>query len=162
MAELKYQNYVTGSRTSFTIPELTDVSMTVTSWQLPGISTGAPRQPTPFVDIPHRGDKLVYESLQLDFIVTENLENWLEIHNWMTGFTAPQSPEQWKNKRHVYLDGFITLYTSHNNKSMVIKFNSLVPTNLSAIPFETTDNETQYIKATVTFEFECFEMIPET
>ena len=162
MSELKYQNYVTGSRTALSIPDLNDVTMTVTSWNLPGITTGAPRQPTPFTDIPHRGDKLVYEQLVVEFIVTERLENLLQIHDWMTGFTAPQAPSQWRNKKYVYLDGTITLFTSHNNKILVVKFNSLVPVNLSSIPFETTDNETQYIKATATFEYESYEIIHET
>ena len=50
------------------------------------------------------------------------------------------------------------LYSSHNNKLLEVSFKNLTPVDLSEIPFQTEDNETQIIKATVTFEYESFEI----
>ncbi len=158
MPELVHQNYTTGTRATFLIPEKDNLSFTATRWAIPGVSTSAPRQPTPFTDMPHRGDKLVYSPLTIEFIVTEDLSNWLELYNWLVGFTAPQSPNQWIHRTETYLDGAIILYSSHNNKLLEVAFKNLTPVDLSEIPFQTDDNETQIIKATVTFEYESFEI----
>lgn len=158
MPELVHQNYTTGTRATFLIPEKNNLSFTATRWAIPGVATSAPRQPTPFTDMPHRGDKLVYTPLTIEFIVTEDLSNWLEIYNWLVGFTAPQHPSQWINRTETYLDGSMMLYSSHNNKLLEVAFKNLTPVDLSEIPFQTEDNETQIIKATVTFEYESFEI----
>jgi hypothetical protein len=39
-----------------------------------------------------------------------------------------------------------------------VSFKNLTPIELSEIPFQTEDNETQIIKASVTFEYESFEI----
>lgn len=158
---LKNQNYLTATRASFDLSDLPNTSFTVTNWNLPGVSTGAPRQPTPFVDIPVRGDKLVFEPLIVEFIVVEDLSNWNSIYDWLVGITAPRRGQEFVNKPHEYMDGTITVYTSHNNKFMTFQFKHLVPISLSDITFTTEDNETQYIKATATFMYQDFDIVME-
>lgn len=162
MTDLVYQNYTTTTSTSFSIPDLTDLSFTVTSWNIPGVTTGSPRQPTMFTDIPLRGDKLVYEPLVVEFIVTEDLANWLSVHDWLVGITAPFKASQFANKRIEYADGTVTIYSSHNNKLKAVSFKNMVPVSLSELQFVTTDTETTYLKATATFMFERFVIITES
>lgn len=165
MAEPTYnlvnQNYLTATRASFELSEMPNTSFTVTRWNLPGINTGAPRQPTPFVDIPLRGDKLVFEPLTIEFIVVEDLVNWTSIYDWLVGITAPRRGKEFVNKPHEYMDGSITVYSSHNNKFMVVQFKHLVPISLSEIQFTSEDTETQYVKASATFMYQDFDIILE-
>lgn len=158
---LDNQNYLTGTRGTFELSELPDTSFTLTAFNVPGVSTGSPRQPTPYVDIPLRGDKLVFEPLILEFIVTEDLSNWISIYKWLVGITAPRTGREFVNKPHEYMDATLNIYTSHNNKFAVVAYSHLVPTSLSALEFVTTDNETQYLKATATFMYQDFDIIME-
>ena len=43
----------------------------------------------------HR-DKLSYASLNVSFLIDENLENYREIHGWLTGLGFPRSHEQFE------------------------------------------------------------------
>lgn len=158
MATLTNQNYFTGTRAVLTIPELDDFSITVTDFSVPGISTTSPLLPTPYTDMPLRGDTLVYEDLSLEFIVTEKLENWLKIHDWLVGITQPHDFTQFANKKHEYLDGDVILYTSHNNVMMTISFTNLVPVRLSEIRLTSEDQETMYPRGTVIFRYESYKI----
>ena len=40
-----------------------------------------------------------FEDFKLRFLVDEDLENYMEIHNWMTGLGFPYSLEQYKELR---------------------------------------------------------------
>ena len=55
--------------------------------------------PTPFKDIPTMGDKLTYDNLEITFIVDEFLENYISLHNWMTGIAFPKSRKQFAEFR---------------------------------------------------------------
>ena len=158
---MRNQNYLVATRATFELSELEDTSFTVTRWNIPGISTGSPRQPTPFVDIPVRGDKLVFEPLFIEFLVTEDLANWLSLYKWIVGITAPRRGQEFVKKPHEYMDGSINIYSSHNNKFLVVNFKNLVPLSLSELTFTSTDNETTYIKATATFAYQDFDLILE-
>ena len=61
---------------------------------IPGISLGELTQTTGLVDIPQPGDKITYQSLEVSFLVDENLNNWKELHDWMTGLGFPEKHQQ--------------------------------------------------------------------
>jgi hypothetical protein len=45
-------------------------------------------------DIELPGDKLIFGDLTLRFLVDEDLENYLEIQNWMRGLGYPESLQE--------------------------------------------------------------------
>ena len=51
-------------------------------------------QPTYLKDIPIPGDKMEFEDLSVRFLVDENLENYMEIQNWMRGLGFPESLQE--------------------------------------------------------------------
>ena len=54
-------------------------------------------QPTPLKDVPIPGDKLDYDNLNITFLVDENLENYREIHGWLTGLGFPKDYVQFRD-----------------------------------------------------------------
>ena len=46
---------------------------------------GVATQPTYLRDTPVPGDKITFGDFDLEFIVDEDFENYLEIHNWIRG-----------------------------------------------------------------------------
>ena len=53
-------------------------------------------QPSYLKDIDVPGDKLQYGEFSLRFLVDENMENYMSIHNWLTGLGYPETTEQFK------------------------------------------------------------------
>jgi len=152
---------MTATRASFVLPKLQEnLTFTLTEFNIPGINTGAPRLPTPFTDMPQRGDKLVFDEFNATFIVTERMENWLEVYNWLVGITAPTNPREFRTKKTEYVDGTLNIFSSHNNNILTVNYINMVPIALSSIQFNTTDNESRIITAQVTFLYESYNIEP--
>ena len=43
------------------------------------------------------GDKITYDDLSFSFFVDENLENYLEVHNWIRGLGYPESIQEFSD-----------------------------------------------------------------
>ena len=152
--EINTLNFTTGTRGVFLLPAVTETNFTIVKWNLPGIALPAATQPTPFRDMPVHGDKLEPESLALSFIVTEDLENWLEVYDWITELGAPEEKGiQYKDRR-AETDGVFTIYNSHNNVIKRFRFVNCVITYLSSVDFSTMEGDTDIKYATMTFEYQ--------
>ena len=47
------------------------------------------------MDIP--GDRLTYGDFSLRFLVDENMENYMSVHNWLTGLGFPETAQQFRD-----------------------------------------------------------------
>ena len=92
-------DYSSPTQFRFLINQLPKVEYFTTSANIPGISLGEGVLNTPLKDIPLLGDKLTYEDLTISFIVDENLENYIEMHNWLTGIGFPKDRSQFSTFR---------------------------------------------------------------
>jgi len=66
---------------------------------VPGINLGETTLQSRFKDIPMLGDVLTYEDLTITFIVDEYLENYLQLHEWLTGIGFPKNTKQFRDFR---------------------------------------------------------------
>lgn len=153
-------NYLSANRLVMDINNLPNLSFTIQSHNLPGLELPAPKQPTPIVDIPQMGDKIKNEPLQVTFIVTEGLENWLEIRDWMTS-NASQRERVGRSIPFGAVPVTITAYDSSNNSIGQFTFIGCVPTVLSGIDTTTKIDMTTELSANLTMEFERFDYNPK-
>lgn len=135
---------------------------------IPNMSLGEVPIPTPgMVPIPIEGN-MVYGDLEVEFIVDEDLRNYMEIHNWMRALGTPQNygeRDVWnrENRAHAsddprYSDATLQVLNNNNLANFDVLFKSLFPTNLSGIPFDVTGNDNQFLTATATFKYVLFEV----
>jgi len=92
-------------------------------------------------ELPLAGDRLVFEDFSLQFIVDEQLENYLAIHNWMRGLGFPNSIEDFidlvTDENNVidmdqqYSDGTLLVLNNQFNNIAKVKFNGLLPYSLT-------------------------------
>ena len=87
-------DYASPTQFKFQILKLPKVEFFTTSVNLPGLSLNSIEQQTPLTDIPVPGTKLTYQDLEITFMVDENLENYREIHGWLTGLGFPKARTQ--------------------------------------------------------------------
>ena len=146
---------------------------------LPGIAfSGDAIMNSRYKAMPFMGDTLDFSPLEVGFLVQEDLSNYREIHDWMTGIGFPTSPEQFKkairetdtkdignagkgnvtNPSVLTSDATLTILTNKNNPSVQVKFRNIYPTSLSGLTFATTDTDTTGLTASVTFNYDLYEI----
>jgi hypothetical protein len=128
---------------------------------LPRVYYPAPTSPNPYGNIPFGGDHLLFDPFTVEFQVDQNLENWLEIFNWMSGLTSPSGDRKVftdlsSNQPSIYKRASnLMLYTldSQKNPVLMFRFENSIPVDLSGLNFDTTIEGTTYITSTVTFRY---------
>lgn len=142
------------------VPNVVYESYSIT---LPGITLGEVIQPTPLLDLRLPGDKISFEPLIFNFLVQENLANYIEIYNWMIGLGKPNSTDQRKSfvnssmNRNIYDDGQLTILTNKNNPIARIKFVNCWPTNLSPLTYDASITDATPLTADCTFNYHYYE-----
>ena len=92
-------DYTSPTQFRFLINQLPKVEYFTTEANIPGITLGEVDFKTRFKAIPLMGDVLTYEDLTITFIVDENLENYIEMHTWLTGIGFPEDRKQFSEFR---------------------------------------------------------------
>jgi hypothetical protein len=168
----KVYNWLRPNAFRFSILDIPNVSFTVQSVNLPSINSQEAVQPTPFLDLPRIGDKLTHSDLTIKFIVNENMDNYLEIYDWMTAIGFPNNYSEFSTilssriksrtfaeqgeESLAYSDLELTILDSDNNPNIHITYKDSFPVNLSDIFLDVSSNNTEYVTCTATFKFSYF------
>jgi len=128
---------------------------------LPTVVLGETHEASPFMNTALEGDTITYEAMNLSFIVDEDLQNYIEIYNWMTALGFPREYAQFaalqkessgtENTKYSDLD--IILHTNKSNPNYKINFTDVFPTSLSSIQFDSTPTGMDPITIDATFNF---------
>lgn len=153
----------------FTLKRAPNLNFFVQKINIPGISLPKVDTPNPLIKIPLSGDHLEYDELDVTFKVDENLQNYLEIHNWVRSLGKPFF-EEYANlsKKAIYTgeglksDIVVTVLTSQKNPNYEFVFKDAHPISISSISFESTDESVNYIEATARFVYTIFDIVKVT
>jgi hypothetical protein len=141
----------------FFIDSLPSVNWFITAVNLPGITLGEAAFPTPFIDTAVAGDTLVFEPINISFIVDEDLQNWREIYDWMAGIGFPHNFTEYAalkaKKPAIYSDASLIILNSHMNANYKFTFKEMFPTSISSLQFDSSDTSLDTIKADVSFRY---------
>ena len=145
-----------------TFDKLPNVAYTSYSVSLPAVSLNQILQPTPFRDRPIPGDKLNFEPLTLNYIVQENLANYLELYNWMKGIGRTTDTEDYKNykalNQNQYSDGQLVILSNKYNPLVKVTFVDCWPTNIGTLTYDAQASEAVTITSDVTFNYSYFKV----
>ena len=97
------------------------------------------------------GDRIAFGDLAIRFNITEDMENYIEMFNWMHNII--NKGEKFKS------DATLAILSSHNNVSKRIKFKGIFPTSLDSLDFNAQNPTVEYLQATVTFAYTNFEIL---
>ena len=180
-------DYASPIQFRFKCTKLPEVEFTCQSANIPGISLGSASQPTPLVDVPIPGDKINYQSLDITFLVDENLNNYKEIHDWLIGLGFPKDHTQFQNLQTsgadrfpgstrsttatgsaiktplkeggIYSDATLTVLNSKNIAKTEIRFQNIYPTSLGGLNYDIKSSDVDYLQASVSFGFAIYEIV---
>ncbi len=164
--QISNRNYLSPIGFKFTLAKEPKVAFFCNSARIPEITLSIVQQPTYLKDLDIPGGKLQYGDLSLRFIVDEDMENYMAIHNWLTGLGFPETTKQYKdlitnendpNKsldpKQAFSDGSLYVLDSNYNTNAVVKFKDLFPTSLTSLEFDATQTDIQYFTAEVSFKY---------
>jgi len=155
--QISNRNYLSPVGFRFTLAKTPKAVFFCNSARIPEISLDLARQPNYLKDIDVPGEKLTYGDLTLRFLVDENLENYMSIHNWLTGLGYPETTQQFRDlitsdgiqqdQKEAFSDGSLYILNSNYKESAVVKFKDLFPVSISSLEFDSTMSDIQYFTA---------------
>ena len=169
--QIANRNYMSPLGFKLVLTKTPKVDFLCQSANIPSISMGTAIQPSYLKDIPVPGDKVLYDDLNVRFLVDEKMENYLAIHKWITGLGYPESIGQYRQlkkddkrtDRRVndsadplyfqYSDATLQVLNSNYKPSVLINFKDAFPVSLSTLDFDVTTRDYNYFTAEVTFKY---------
>lgn len=159
-------NFLSPLNFKFSIKRAPHINFFIQKIGIPSLSLPTYESPNPFVKIPQPGEHIDYGDLQLTFRVDENLQNYLEIHNWIRALGKPQDFKEYRalSQNPSYTgDGLrsdltLMILSSAKNPNYQFTFTEAYPYDLSELSFDTTKSDVEYIEATATFKYILFEI----
>lgn len=120
---------------------------------IPGMDIPEFVQPTTFATpIKRPATAINYEDLEITFLVTEDLQNWLQIMEWMTKIVPTRSfKEVITPEKDIYSDITLNVLSNKSNRVMEVNFKQCWPKSLSAITMDATTVDAANVVATVEF-----------
>ena len=129
---------------------------------IPAVVLGDTFMPTPFINAPVEGDTLTFEALNISFILDEDMQNYIEIYDWLTALGFPKEYAQYQvledaaavsDSASRFSDMNIILHTNKANPNYQITFTDVFPTSLSSVQFDTSVSALEPIIVDATFNF---------
>ena len=166
--QLTNRNFLSPIGFLFLLDKARKVSFLCQKAEIPTVELGQVEIPTRgMVPIPVEGN-MRYSEFSMEFIVDEDLRNYMQIHNWMRALGTPQ---EFKERR-VWIDKYAdspsedprfsdaTLQVLNNNNiaNFDVVFKDMFPVSLSSLPFDVTGGDNDYFTSTATFRYTLYEI----
>ena len=178
-------DYASPTQFKFSINQLPKVEFFTVSANIPDLTLADVVIPTPFKPIPVLGQNLTYGNLSITFIVDEFLENYRELHEWLTGIGFPKDRKQFSEFRSntsntgtasktpvadvgavgktisdsaMFSDATLTVLSNKNNPIVEVRFANMYPVSLGALEFNQNSTDVEYISVQADFTYKLYEI----
>ena len=155
------RNFLSPLNFNFTVKKLPHVNFFVQKLGVPSVNLPNTYMPTPLKRLPFPGDQLQFGTLKIQFKVDEDLQNYLEIFNWLQALGKPESTDQYAALESIplysgeglYSDASIVTLTGIKNANYEFNCRDTFPISLSEMTLGTTDSNVNYVAASAEFNF---------
>ena len=180
-------DYASPIQFRFKMTKLPNVEFFIQSANIPSITLGETDIPTPLKDISIPGDKVTYSSLDVSFLVDENLNNYKEIHDWITGIGFPQDHKQFADvletgsdrfsrstastaavgsgkpaplsEGGIYSDATLIVLNNKNIAKTEIRFQNVYPTSLGSLSYDIKASDVDYLQVNASFNYMYYDIV---
>ena len=180
-------DYASPIQFRFKITKLPQVEFFIQTANIPGITLGSTSFETPLKDIAGVGDKVTYQTLDVSFIVDENLNNYKELHDWIIGLGFPKDYTQFQTMQAtgadrfpgstrstavtgtntpqplseggIYSDATLTVLNSKNIAKTEIRFQNVFPISLGSLSYDVKASDVDYLQVQASFNYMYYEIV---
>ena len=171
--QIENRNFLSPIGFKFVLADYPKVTYFAQTANIPGISINQVEQPTIMGrTIPWDAHGINYEPLNLQFLIDEDLENYLILHNWMRGLStgrtlaertyledkSEEKIDTGKILTNVRSDGSLAVLNSNFQTNFFVTFENMFPVSLSALEFNATIDGTEYAVAQVSFRYDLYDI----
>ena len=172
-SQIDNRNFLSPTGFKFALTRTPKVAFFCNQANIPDLNLGVATQPSYLKDLDTPGDKIIFGDLNLRFLVDENLENYMQIQNWIRGLGFPEKLSQFadleekglvrgnylKDRQNIYSDGTLQVLSSNQLPNFQVTFKDLFPYSLSTVTFDSTDTDIQYFTADVGFKYTIYDIV---
>ena len=167
--QLTNKNFLSPIGFLFILDKAKKTSFLCQKAEIPALSLGNVEIPTRgMVPIPVEGN-VRYGDFVIEFIVDEDLRNYMELHNWIRALGTPQDMQErrdWIDKYSKSMASkdprfsYSTLQVLNNNNvaNFDVVFKSMFPTDLTTLSFDVTQTDNNFLTASATFKYLLYEV----
>ena len=180
-------DYASPIQFRFKITKLPKVEFFIQTANIPGINLGTATVPTPLYDYPVPGDTLTYQALDISFLCDENLSNYKELHDWLSGLGFPKNHTQFADLQGtsadrfpgttsrtaatgtsikqplteggIYSDATLTVLNSKNIAKTEIRFKNVYPTSLGSLSYDIKASDVDYLQVAASFNYLNYDIV---
>ena len=180
-------DYASPIQFRFKVAKLPEVEFFIQTANVPSMTLGEATMATPLKDIPIPGDKVNFGSLDISFLVDENLNNYKELHDWMLGLGFPNKHQQFADLQAtgadrfpgatkgaivpgvdtpvplaegpIYSDATLTILNSKNIAKTEIRFQNVFPTSIGSLSYDVQAADVDYLKAQASFSYINYDIV---
>jgi len=160
------KNFLSPLNFKFTIKKAPHVNFFAQKVNIADITLTEANMPTPFVKIPYPGEHINYGTLNVSFKVDEDLQNYLEIHNWIKSLGKPKTFFEYKTIEQVPVatgEGIVSdisliVLSSDKQPNYEIVYIDAFPISLSGVNFNTIDSDVNYVEASAVFKYTYYDI----
>jgi hypothetical protein len=170
--QIDNRNFLSPVGFKFSLSKEPKVAFFCNTATIPEITLSTNLQPSYLKGINVPGDIITFGDLTLRFMVDENMENYMAIHNWLTGLGFPESPQNYKDlitivddvtqiqdPKRAFSDGSLYILNSKYNTTAIVKFKDLFPVSLSPLEFNSNQSDIQYFTADAIFKYTIYSIL---
>ena len=155
---------------NFSISKLPEVSFFCQEVTLPSMTLPTFDMNTPLSALPFSGEILSFDDLNIQFIIDQNMSNYIAVYNWMIGLGFPEDNNQFNDfinsqdtgysrTSREFSDATLQILGSNNLPVQTVKFIDILPVTLSSLNFLSTNNDVTYLVGNVSFKISRYEFI---
>ena len=181
-------DYASPIQFRFKMNKIPKVEFFVQTANIPGISLGTATVPTPLYDYPVPGDTINYSTLDISFLVDENLNNYKELHDWISGLGFPKNHQQFADLQATsadrfpgstassaatgskqtpaplaeggtYSDATLTVLSSKNIAKTEIRFSNVYPISLGSLSYDIKASDVDYLQVQASFNYLNYDIV---
>ncbi len=154
MTRQSKNNLLSPNRIKVVIDRFPNLEFYAQTFNLPGVNIGTPdRFTNKGRDYNLTGDKIVYNDMNISFIVDENLNTFTELFNWLDDAVKKKPTVS-----NVFSDMTIMLLSNNSTENVNIVCKGTFPYMIGDISFSTMATEDEVVVADVTFKITEYEI----
>ena len=157
------KSFLSNNKFDFVLKRIPNLTFFVQSVNLPGLTLQSSTINTPAVSLSIPGNQISFSTLNVSFIVDEEMRSWYEIYNWIYQLGNPKTSNKIGtltgepgSDTHIYSDATLFIKSNSNNPQWKVTFHELYPTDLGEIQFSTVDGQ-EFVTSSATFNYTYYE-----
>jgi hypothetical protein len=167
--QIQNRNFLSPAGFKFSIAKTPKVDFFCTTAKIPEITMETVIEPFYLKNLDVPGEEIAYGDLTLNFLVDENMENYMAIHNWITQLGYSETTEDFKDlvttddgtrdMMNQYSDAALHILNSNFRTQSILKFKDVFPYSLTSLDFDSTVTDIQYFTAQASFKYTIYNIV---